>query len=224
MPCHSYLFFDTEPSMRELSGSALADAKRAFVAAVAAAEAADETRRVHVEAYGTLALKAGSRFMLHMNAASPDAIQALARDLLHTAFGAHLCLSYTLLGNTRSSQYNPKHAPPASAPEVPHRYLTVYPFVKTIEWHLLPFEQRRSIMKDHVDVGRKFSSKISQLLLYAFGIDDHEFIVSYQMDSLEEFQTLVMELRGTEARRYTVSDTPIFTCIHMPLADAIDMA
>jgi len=142
---------------------------------------------------------------------------------LHTPLGRHLSISYSLMGQTRSSQYNPTKPPAASAPETPHKYLTVYPFVKTIEWHLLPFEERRNIMKAHVDVGRKFSSSISQLLLYSFGIDDHEFVVSYQMDSLEEFQTLVMELRGTEARRHTVSDTPIFTCIHMPLEEALQM-
>jgi chlorite dismutase len=79
------------------------------------------------------------------------------------------------------------------------------------------------MMKAHIDVGLKFSANISQLLLYSFGIDDHEFIVSYQMDTLEEFQTLVMELRGTEGRRYTKNDTPIFTCISMSLLDALSM-
>ncbi len=51
----------------------------------------------------------------------------------------------------------------------------------------------------------------------------HSYIFSYQMDSLEEFQSLVMDIRETESRRHTKSDTPIFTCIHMPLSEALEM-
>ncbi len=168
-------------------------------------------------------MPSGTRFMLHMNAKTPDAIQILVRDLLHTSLGAHLRVAYTLMGLTRASQYNPKAPPKESTPDTQHRYLVVYPFTKTIEWHLIPYGERRTIMKAHVDVGRKFSAAISQLLLYSYGIDNHEFIVSYQMDSLVEFQSLVMEMRETESRRHTKSDTPIFTCIHMPLSEALDM-
>ena len=212
MPYHSYIFFDAEPGVRST-----AKTKKEFIQAI------EKASDVRVRSYATLALKSGTRFMLHINAASPDPIQALVRDLLQTSLGAHLRVTYAMIGMTRSSQYNPKRAPAQSAPESAHRYLIVYPFTKTIEWHLLPYDDRRNIMKAHVDVGRKFTATISQLLLYSFGIDDHEFIVSYQTDVLEDFQTLVMELRGTEARKYTKSDTPIFTCIHMPLDEALDM-
>lgn len=203
--------------MNGLSPAQLAKAKKAF------AEVIKRAKGVRVEAYATLALKAGTRFMLHINAPTPDAVQLLARDLLRTPLGKHLKIAYTLTGITRSSQYNPHKAPAATAPQTPHRYLVVYPFTKTTEWHLLPYEERRRIMKAHVDVGRKYSKNISQLLLYSYGIDDHEFIVSYQMDSLGEFQSLVMEMRETESRRGTKNDLPIFTCIHMPLAEALSM-
>ena len=217
MPFHSYIFFDTEPGREPMPKALLQKGKETFAAYI---EGAGEVR---TRSYATLALKSGTRFMLHMNAMTPDAIQLLVRDLLHTPLGSRLRISYTLLGQTRASQYNPARPPKASAPQGAHRYLVVYPFTKTVEWHLLPFEKRRALMKAHVDVGRKYSAAISQLLLYSYGIDDHEFIVSYQMDALEEFQTLVMEMRGTEARRYTLNDTPIFTCIHMPLEEALAM-
>ena len=217
MPCHSYLFFDTEPSVHGLSAAALAKAKKEFCAV------ADGQKNVRVRSYATLALKAGTRFALHLNARTPDEIQTLARDLLHTALGKHLKITYTLLGMTRSSRYNPSKPPAQSAPEDAHRYLVVYPFTKTVEWHLKPYEERRAVMKSHVDVGRKYNDRISQLLLYSYGIDDHEFIVSYQCNSLEDFQSLVMDMRETESRRHTKNDLPIFTCIHMPLAEALDM-
>ena len=180
-------------------------------------------RLSETQAYGTLAFKVGTRFMLHVNAAAPERIQEFARDLLHTELGRHLQLSYTLFGITRSSQYNPKHPPKEADWNAPHKYLVVYPFTKTIEWHLLPYDERRAVMQAHVEVGRKHSGKISQQLLYAYGIDDHEFIVSYYMDDLEAFQTLVMDMRETESRRHTKNDLPIFTCVHMSLAEALDM-
>ena len=217
MAFHSYLSLDSDASIHTLMDDERMEAEKEFVQCVEAR--ADISSHL----YATLGLKTQSRILLHMEGESPVIIQTLVRDLMHTTLGRHLRITYTLSGITRSSQYNPHHAPKESAPETPHQYLVVYPFTKTIEWHLLPYDQRRAIMKDHVDVGRKFSASISQLLLYAYGIDDHEFIVSYQMNSIEEFQTLVMELRSTEARRHTKHDTPIFTCIHMPFKDALAM-
>jgi chlorite dismutase len=98
----------------------------------------------------------------------------------------------------------------------------VYPFTKTIEWHLKPYDERRSIMWSHVQVGKKHSEKIAQRLIYSYGIDDHEFVVSYYMDDLEAFMQLVMDMRETESRRYTKNDLPIFTCTHMSLSEALD--
>ncbi len=217
MPCHSYLFFDVEPSIRELSEANLKKAKKEFIGRVSKARAA------RVQAYATLGFKAGTCFMLHINAITPEEIQALARDLLHAELGKHLKLSYTLFGIARSSQYNPKAPLKETNWDMPHKYLVVYPFTKTVEWHLMPYDERRAVMKAHVEVGRKHSAKISQRLLYAYGVDDHEFIVSYYTDDLEAFQTLVMDMRETESRRHTKNDLPIFTCIHMPLPEALDM-
>jgi chlorite dismutase len=214
---HSYIFFDSDEDINDLTKGKLAKAKREFAALIA------KRKGVRSQAYATLGFKAGTRFALNLNAATPDAIQTLLRDLLHTQLGRHLRVTHTLFGMTRSSQYNP-HKPPKEADwDVQHQYLVVYPFTKTIEWHLMPYDERRKIMWEHVQVGRKHSDKISQRLLYSYGIDDHEFIVSYQMDDLEAFVQLVMDMRETESRRHTKNDLPIFTCIHMPLKEALEM-
>ena len=217
MPYHSYVFFDAEQSIYSLPRTKLAKAKKDF------AKVIEKRKDVRMQAYATLGFKPGTHFALNLNAVSPDEIQTLIRDLLHTELGPHLCISYTLFGMTHSSQYSPNNPPKEADWNLKHRYLVVYPFTKTIEWHLKPYDERRKIMWDHVQVGKRHSEKISQRLLYSYGIDDHEFIVSYQMDDLEAFQSLVMEMRETESRRYTKNDLPIFTCIHMPLSDALDM-
>lgn len=217
MPYHSYIFFDADPNIRTFQPSRLRTAKREFAMLVT------DSANTKVNAYATLGFKAGTRFMLHINARSPDITQSLVRDVLRSKLGAYLSISHTLFGITRPSQYNPSRSPESFAMEKPHRYLVVYPFTKTDEWYALSYQKRRKMMAEHVVVGKKYSANISQLLLHAFGVDDYEFIVSYGMDSLEKFQDVVMELRGTSARRYTKSDTPVFTCIHMALSDALEM-
>ena len=66
------------------------------------------------------------------------------------------------------------------------RYLIVYPFVKSTEWYLLPEEDRRRQMAEHIRIGRQYP-QVQQLLAYSFGLDDQEFIVAYETDDLPAF-------------------------------------
>ena len=92
-------------------------------------------------------------------------------------------------------------------------YFIVYPFVKTIPWYLEDWETRWEMMQGHIKLGKQYP-EITQLLLYSFGLQDQEFIVSYETENLSQFSDLVYDLRATEARRYTERDTPIITGIH----------
>ncbi len=57
---------------------------------------------------------------------------------------------------------------------------------------------------------------------YSFGLDDQEFVVAFEGESLGEFLDLVEELRGSESSAYTARDVPIFTCVKMPLDKILD--
>jgi chlorite dismutase len=100
--------------------------------------------------------------------------------------------------------------------------LVVYPFTKTADWYLLSKATRQGMMNEHIKVGHDFPS-IKQVLVHSFGLDDQEFIVSYETEDLLEFQSLVMDLRSTDGRKYTLSDTPIFTCVHRPLREVLEL-
>lgn len=213
MSCHSYIFFDVEPSIKQVPEAVLKQYKDAFVFML------EHERDVGVATYATLGFKPRARFMLHLRATEASSIQNYLQALMHSALGKHLTITYTFLGLVRPSQYNPHHAPEEKEfVDGAGKYLIVYPFTKTAEWHQLPFEERRAMMREHVQVARTFSASIRQLLLYAYGVDDHECIVSYQCDRLFDFQTLVMELRATQGRAYTKNDTPIFLCTYLPLS------
>lgn len=96
------------------------------------------------------------------------------------------------------------------------KFLTVYPFVKTSEWYLLKQDTRQGMMNEHIRIGRQYP-EILQLLLYCFGLSNNEFVVVYEMDSIVLFEKLVYDLRQSEARKYTLRDTPIYTGIYLDM-------
>ena len=70
------------------------------------------------------------------------------------------------------------------------------------------------MMNEHIKLGKQFFD-IKQLLVYSFGLQDQEFVVSYETEDLPKFSDLVHQLRSTEGRKYTLLDTPLITAIHM---------
>jgi chlorite dismutase len=93
------------------------------------------------------------------------------------------------------------------------KFLVIYPFAKTKEWYLMSFDSRQGMMNEHIKLGKQYFD-VKQLLLYSFGLQDHEFVVSYEVDELPRFSQLVQDLRSTEGRRYTLLDTPIITGVY----------
>ncbi len=101
------------------------------------------------------------------------------------------------------------------------KYFFVYPFVKTRDWYQLPLEERQRMMDQHIAIGRKYPS-VKLNTTYSFGLDDQEFVVSFETDEPADFLDLVMELRSTEASKYTERETPIFTCIRSTPEQMLD--
>ena len=128
----------------------------------------------------------------------------------------------SLWGFTRPSQYTKARSTQEIDPFAASRkqYLVAYPFSKTAEWYLMSRESRQGMMNEHIRIGHEFPS-VRQLLVYSTGLDDQEFIVSYETEDLAAFQQLVIALRDTEARRYTLRDTPIFTCVYRSVAETL---
>jgi chlorite dismutase len=133
-------------------------------------------------------------------------------------FRRYLRVNTTLWGFTRPSQYS-KAARSAQEidqfAETRKPYLVMYPFVKTTEWYLMSRESRQGMMNGHIKLGKQYED-ISQLLLYSTGLQDQEFVVVYETDDLARFSELVSELRSTDARAYTLRDTPLHTAIYHP--------
>lgn len=205
MTYHSYIFFSIRPSFNKLSNPIKENYKKTFFKEL------QKEKNVIIYSYATLGLKINTVFLLWFQADSIEEIQNLLNKLMHSELGIYLKITYTLFGIVRKSQY-------ATSGQSDTRrkggaYLVIYPFTKTYEWYTFSFEQRKELMKGHIEIGRKYP-QITQLLLYSYGVDDQEFIVSYETDDLLDFQSLVMDLRCDKVRAYTLNDVPIFTCIY----------
>ena len=101
-------------------------------------------------------------------------------------------------------------------------YLIVYPFSKTVAWYKMGRDARQGMMNEHIRIGHQYP-EIKQLLLYSTGLQDQEFIVTYETEDLAQFSQLVTDLRSSEARLFTERDTPIFTAIYHPPQDTLNL-
>jgi len=167
--------------------------------------------------------------LLIWSAEPVEATETPTRFFERFARAVHSCRTLvqpvlTLWGFTRPSIYAAGRSPQEIDPFEEDRrpYLIVYPFVKTTDWYLMSKDARQGMMNEHIRVGKQYPA-IRQWLLYAFGLQDQEFVVVYEAEDLVLFSDLVQALRGTEARRYTLRDTPIFTALYRPLEAALDL-
>ncbi len=170
-------------------------------------------------AYSLIGIRGDADFLLWTITRSLEGLQDFSADILKTELGRYLSTPYSYLAMIRPSEYFGKTTDPEP---VGSKYLFVYPFTKKREWYSLPFEERRRIMKDHVQIGHKYSS-VTIHTSYCFGLDDYEFILSFETDYPEDFLNLVMDLRSSEASKYTAIETPIFTCVSVTPEKMLDL-
>ena len=180
-------------------------------------------KKLMVLTYSLAGLKADVDFLIWRVGTQLEQLQDMSAALQQTALGGYLLSPYTFLSMTKRSTYVDKLDPdhqdrrrfitPADA-----KYLFVYPFVKTREWYQLPFEQRQTLMDEHIRVGNKYPS-VRLHTTYSFGLDDQEFVVAFETDKPQDFLDLVQELREAKSSTFTLRDTPIFTCVAKPMPE-----
>jgi chlorite dismutase len=211
-----YLTFQVDRAWRQLDDATREKGRAEFV------QELERANEISSYAYSTLGLKRDADVLFWRIAATPDELQVSLSRLLQTRLGHYLNMTHTFNGLVRGSNYVRRQTTQEQAifELARQRYFIVYPFTKTIEWYLMSKEARQGMMNEHIRVGHEFPT-VRQLLVYSTGIDDQEFIVAYETDDLDAFQELVIALRSTEARRYTLRDTPIFTCVYRPAAETL---
>ncbi|HVX30547.1 MAG TPA: chlorite dismutase family protein [Nitrolancea sp.] len=159
--------------------------------------------------YSTIGYRADVDLIIWAVGSDAERIQDLATRIRRTALGDALDMKQAYIGVGTASQYDPEHGPAFIKGTPPARYLSVYPFVKTPEWYLLSYEDRRDLMKVHGQLGKEFPTILTNTVS-SFGIQDQEFIVALEDDDPAVLVAMVQRLRLAEVRKYTQLDTPIY--------------
>jgi chlorite dismutase len=219
----NFSFYKLDPAFRRLGDHEKIQARSEFLKAFQQQPQAG----MICLTYSTAGLRGDADFLLWRISQSTDAFQQHTQLINNTRLGAYLTTPHSLLSMTKRSMYIDKLDPFHTAESRTHiipgkrKYLFVYPFVKTRDWYLLPLEERQKIMDVHIRVGNKYPS-VKLNTSYSFGLDDQDFVVAFETEEPKDFLDLVMELRETQSSKYTQRDTPIFTCVQMPMENVLD--
>jgi chlorite dismutase len=211
-----FTFLKLDPAWRRRDPADRARDKAEFAAACN-----DFAEDHFLRAYSLVGTRGDTDLMIRVSAPLLDPIHELHALLNQSGLMRYADISHSYLAMTKESVYSDEPQPLQPREGSDRKYLIVYPMWKKRDWYLLPAEERMRIMRGHIEVGRRYGT-IEINTAYSFGIDDQEFVVSFNADDPGEFLDLVQELRGTESSAYTASETPIFTCISASVERALD--
>lgn len=226
-----FAFYQVDPDWRRLSRDVRERHKAELVTTVG-----ELGRTFMIYSYSLVSTRGDCDFLLWQATKNLDHFQDLATAINHTEMGGYLRLAYSYFALTRRSIYVNKYeeeylrkyggdeqldlARIAINPQG-SKYLFVYPFVKTRAWYMLSQEERQNLMDEHIRVGHEWPD-VKLNTTYSYGLDDQEFVVAFETDFISRFLDLLMALRLTEASKYTLRDTPSFTCTALDLAGCLN--
>jgi chlorite dismutase len=211
----NFSFYKVDPKWRWLNDLGKDEAAKEFSSLIDIANT-----KMKVMTYSTIGMRKESDFMLWSISDSVEKIQVLSSKVYTTVLGKYIDTSEVYLSASRPSIYSNKITPSFMEDDKPLKYNIVYPFVKSREWYLLPFAKRSEMMKEHINVGKKFP-QIRLNTSYSFGMGDQDFMLAFETDNLMDFQDLIMKLRETQVNRYVVRDTPMIVCVYKKIFDII---
>jgi chlorite dismutase len=140
----NFSFFKVDSKWRWLNEIGKEEAAKEFASLIEVANT-----KMRVRTYTTLGIRADADFMLWMISDSVEKMQTLTSKIYSTVLGKYVEPSQVYLSASRPSVYVNKVTQGFATGEEPLKYVIVYPFVKSREWYLLPFEQRKKMMEEN---------------------------------------------------------------------------
>ena len=183
------------------------DAPVGLDAAVAAVEAAGVTIRGF---YDVSSLRADADIMIWIHGAAPETLQWALRELRRSDQLRGLLPTWNAMGVHRDAEFTNSHKPSYMRGKPAEAWLTVYPFVRSYEWYILPEEERRAMLSDHGRKGGAYPQVLANTVA-SFALGDYEWILGLEAPELVDLVDLMRHLRNTEARRHVREEVPFYT-------------
>jgi len=194
-----------------LDGSSLDGDLDAIAAAFDAVVASWEEREVVLRGlYDVSGLRADGTVMLWLHGPRLEDLQAALRELRATALLDANHLTWSAAGVHRAAEFNRAHVPGFLRGERARDWLTVYPFVRSYEWYLLPEEERSTMLREHGVKGATFRGVVANTVA-AFALGDYEWLLPMEADEVTDLVDMMRELRYTDARRHVREELPFYT-------------
>ena len=210
----NFSFFKIDPKWRWMADLAKEESAREL-------ENIMENSPVKIRTYSTLGLRDDADFLIWFMSESLEDIQEAISKIYLTVVGKYITPSRVYLSSTRQSMYAKKNRTHSFVGGLEaKKYTVVYPFIKTREWYLLPLEQRKQMMDEHISVSEKYP-QVELNTTYSFGIHDQDFMLAFESDDLNVFQDLIMDLRGTKVSAFVAVDTPMIVCVKKDIVPII---
>ncbi len=168
--------------------------------------------------YDVAGFRADADLMLWTHAPTSDALQEAYHGLLNSGLGQSLTGVWSQMALHRPAEFNKSHVPAFLADERARDYVSVYPFVRSFEWYLLPDEQRRELLAEHGKMGRGYPD-VRANTVPAFSLGDYEWILAFEADKLDRIVDLMRDLRASRARMHVREEIPFYTGRRRELAD-----
>jgi chlorite dismutase len=160
--------------------------------------------------YDVSSMRADADLMIWLHGPNPEAIQKALRDLRRSTALRPLLPTWNGMGVHRDAEFTHNHLPAYMRGKEPEAWLTVYPFVRSYEWYLLPDEERRQMLADHGRKGAAFRQVLANTVA-SFSLGDYEWILGLEAPELVDLVDLMRDLRQTEARRHVREEIPFYT-------------
>jgi peroxiredoxin len=160
--------------------------------------------------YDVSGMRADADLMVWWYAPTAELLQSAARSLRRTSVGRSLAPFWSAMGLHRPAEFNKGHIPAFLAGATPKNWATVYPFVRSYEWYLLPDAERRGLLVEHGMMGREYDQVLSNTVA-AFALGDYEWLLALEADELHDTLDLMRHLRASGARRHVREETPFFS-------------
>lgn len=195
------------------------DDSSSLSAAVEAVEAAGVTVRGF---YDVSSLRADADLMIWLHGGTPQALQWALRELRRDALLQPLLPTWNAMGVHVDAEFSASHRPAFMRDTEPEAWLTVYPFVRSYDWYLLPDEERRSMLANHGRKGGAYPQVLANTVA-SFALGDYEWILALEAPELVDLVDLMRALRQTEARRHVREEVPFYTGRRIPIADIAEV-
>ena len=185
------------------------DDERAELIAAAQAAVADDGLVVRGW-YDVAGLRADADLMVWWHGPTVESVQGAYQRLRASDLGRHLLPVWSVVGLHRPAEFNRSHVPAFLAGEPAGDYMTVYPFVRSYDWYVLPEDDRRRMLVEHGQAARGYAD-VRANTVSAFALGDYEWILAFEAPELHRIVDLMRDLRATDARLHVREEVPFYT-------------